>query len=44
MRKGILYTPFHAEEITRHVADAGFEVLGQATSGNCCDVLARKPS
>jgi ubiquinone/menaquinone biosynthesis C-methylase UbiE len=44
MRKGILHTPFHAEEITRHVADAGFEVLGQATSGNCCDVLARKPS
>lgn len=42
MRKGILYTPYHAEEIRRHIADAGFEVVSERVSGNCLDVLARK--
>ena len=43
MRKGILYSPFHAEQIRRLIADAGFEVVKEQISGNCIDVLARKP-
>ncbi len=43
MRKGILYTPFHVEQIRRLIADAGFEVQKEQISGNCVDVLARKP-
>ena len=42
IRKGILYTPYHVEEIVRYIAAAGFEVVEERVSGNCCDVLARK--
>lgn len=42
MRKGILYTPFHVEEVRRHLAEAHFEILRETVAGNCCDVLARK--
>jgi ubiquinone/menaquinone biosynthesis C-methylase UbiE len=43
IREGILYTPYHAEEIRRHVRDAGFEIVLESVSGNCYDVMARKP-
>ena len=42
IRKGILYTPFQAEEVRRHMSAAGFEVVQDRVSGNCLDVLARK--
>ena len=42
IRKGILYTPFQAEEVRRHISAAGFEVVQDRVSGNCLDVLARK--
>ena len=42
IRKGILYTPFHAEDVRRHISAAGFEVVQERISGNCLDVLARK--
>jgi len=44
IRKGILYTPYHREDIRRRVVAAGFEVVSEAVSGNCFDVLGRKPS
>jgi ubiquinone/menaquinone biosynthesis C-methylase UbiE len=43
MRKGILYTPFHADEVRRHVSNAGLEIVREHIAGNCLDVLARKP-
>lgn len=43
IRKGILYTPFHAEEVRRHISAAGFDVVQERISGNCLDVIARKP-
>ena len=42
IRKGILYTPFYVEEIRRHMGVAGFEVVAELVSGNCCDVLVKK--
>ena len=43
MRKGILYTPYQREEIRRRFLGAGFEVQSEVVSGNCFDILARKP-
>jgi ubiquinone/menaquinone biosynthesis C-methylase UbiE len=43
IRKGILYTPYQQEDLRRHALAAGFEVLSETVSGNCCDYLARKP-
>jgi ubiquinone/menaquinone biosynthesis C-methylase UbiE len=42
IRKGILYTPFHADEIRRHLSDCGFVIVSERISGNCLDVLAKK--
>ena len=44
MRKGILYTPYQRDEIRQRILDAGFEVLAEDVSGNCYNILARKPS
>jgi ubiquinone/menaquinone biosynthesis C-methylase UbiE len=44
MRKGILYTPYEREVYRDHVRKAGFEVTADSVSGNCYDVLARKPA
>ena len=44
MRKGILYTPYKREDIRRRIVDAGFEIESEAVSGNCYNVLARKPA
>lgn len=44
MRKGILYSPFHLDQVRDHVAKAGFELEREGVSGNCYDVVARKPA
>lgn len=44
IRKGILYTPYHRDEIRQHFLDAGFEVASEAISGNCYNILVRKPA
>jgi ubiquinone/menaquinone biosynthesis C-methylase UbiE len=44
MRKGILYTPYEREAYRGRVETAGFEVTADSVSGNCYDVLARKPA
>lgn len=44
IRKGILYTPYLKEDIRRRILDAGYEVVSEAVSGNCYNVLARKPA
>lgn len=44
MRKGILYTPYHHEDVRRLVEQAGFSVVSDRLSGNCYDVLAQKPA
>ena len=43
MRKGILYTPYKREDIAQRIQSAGFEILTEDVSGNCYNVLARKP-
>jgi ubiquinone/menaquinone biosynthesis C-methylase UbiE len=43
IRKGILYTPYQKEEIRRYFTEAGFEVVSENLSGNCYDIIARKP-
>lgn len=42
MRKGILVTPYTADDIRQRVVAAGFEVVSQRISGNCCEVVARR--
>jgi ubiquinone/menaquinone biosynthesis C-methylase UbiE len=43
MQKGILYTPYHLDEIRRHVVDAGFQIVSESVSGNCYNLVARRP-
>lgn len=42
-KKGILVTPYHRDDIRKHFLDAGFEIASEAVSGNCYNVLLRKP-
>jgi ubiquinone/menaquinone biosynthesis C-methylase UbiE len=42
IRKGILYTPYHAEDVRARFRAAGFEITHEFISGNCHFVLARK--
>jgi ubiquinone/menaquinone biosynthesis C-methylase UbiE len=44
IRKGILYTPYRRDEIRQRMQKAGFEIVSEAVSGNCFDVVARKPA
>ena len=44
IRKGILYTPYQQEDIRKHILDAGFEMGSEDVSGNCYNVLVRKPT
>lgn len=41
--KGILYTPYALPEILEILSAAGFEITTQTVSGNCANVLARRP-
>jgi len=43
IRKGILYTPYHPEEVRARLQAAGYEIVTEAISGNCYDVVARRP-
>jgi ubiquinone/menaquinone biosynthesis C-methylase UbiE len=43
IKKGILYTPYRQDEMRQHIVAAGFELDSERLSGNCYDVLARKP-
>jgi ubiquinone/menaquinone biosynthesis C-methylase UbiE len=43
MRKGILYTPYHEEDIRTRLVTAGFQIASEEVSGNCYNILARKP-
>jgi ubiquinone/menaquinone biosynthesis C-methylase UbiE len=43
MRKGILYTPYEQADIRRRIVAAGFEIVNEQVSGNCYNVLSRKP-
>lgn len=42
IRKGILFTPYHQDDVRRRVLDAGFEIIEDYRAGNCYNVLARK--
>ena len=44
IRKGILYTPYERQDIRDRIVRAGFEIVSERVSGNCYDVLARKPA
>lgn len=43
MRKGILHTPYEADDIRQRFTAAGFEVADATVSGNCYNLLLRKP-
>lgn len=43
IRKGILVTPYERDDIRRRVVATGFEIVSEEVSGNCYNVLARKP-
>jgi len=43
IRKGILYTPYEEADVRRRVLAAGFQIESDEVSGNCYNVLARKP-
>jgi ubiquinone/menaquinone biosynthesis C-methylase UbiE len=43
MQKGILYTPYTRDEIRQRIIDAGFEVGFESVSGNCYELIARRP-
>lgn len=44
VRKGILYTPYTKEDVRERFVAAGFDVLSEEISGNCYNILVRKPS
>jgi ubiquinone/menaquinone biosynthesis C-methylase UbiE len=44
MKKGILYTPYEYKDVRERISKAGLEIISENISGNCYDVLARKPS
>ena len=43
MRKGILVTPYALDDIRQRITAAGFEIVAEGVSGNCYEVLGRKP-
>lgn len=43
IRKGILYSPFHIEEIRAKMLAAGYEIASEFKSGNTWNVVVRKP-
>ena len=43
IRKGILYTPYEQRDIRQRIVAAGFERTAETVSGNCYEVVARKP-
>ena len=43
IEKGILVTPYGQDDIRRRIMAAGFEIISERVSGNCYDVLAKRP-
>ncbi len=43
MRKGILYKPYEQEDVRQRLTQAGLVIVSERVSGNCYDVVARKP-
>jgi ubiquinone/menaquinone biosynthesis C-methylase UbiE len=43
MRKGILTTPYRVNDIRERILAAGFQPVSEAISGNCYEVMVRKP-
>ena len=43
IRKGILYTPYERDDIRARFLAAGFAITSENVSGNCYNVLCRKP-
>lgn len=43
IRKGILYTPYQAEDVRARLLATGYEIVSESISGNCYNVLTRKP-
>ena len=43
IRKGILYTPYESNDIKQRLLNAGYQLLSEERSGNCYNVLAKKP-
>jgi len=43
IRKGILVTPYERDDMRARIVNAGFEIVSEDVSGNCYDVVARKP-
>ena len=44
IKKGILYTPYHQDDVRARFVSAGFEVVSDGVSGNCYNILVRKPT
>jgi ubiquinone/menaquinone biosynthesis C-methylase UbiE len=44
IRKGILYTPYRREDIRERLESIGYEIVSESVSGNCYNVLARRPA
>lgn len=43
-RKGILYTPYHRDDIRMKIMAAGFNIETENVSGNCYNVICRRPA
>ena len=43
IRKGILYTPYHIDDVHNRLVAAGFEIEAEERTGNCLNVIGRKP-
>lgn len=43
VRKGILYTPYLADDFTKLLKSAGFELGSETFSGNCLNIIGKKP-
>lgn len=43
VRKGILVTPYHHAQVVALIREAGFEIVENKVSGNCANILARRP-
>lgn len=44
MRKGILVTPYEADDVRQRFKRAGFDIVSDTISGNCHELLVRRPA
>jgi ubiquinone/menaquinone biosynthesis C-methylase UbiE len=44
MKKGILYRPYHAQEVRQLLQGAGYDIVSDQVSGNCLNIVARRPA